>query len=453
MFPPPLPIAIKLEGCRVLLVGAGVVGGRRLDALLDAGAQIDLVAPQCSREVEQRIATNASIEWRREAYRSDHMQADYTLVVAATNDQQVNRAVADDARKAKVLVNVVDDAEESNVYFGGRINRDHLTLGIYSGGQNPALVAALRSYFERILPADLGKQSVNLEATAADANTSIRDGSSELVNSSLGEQASIGFQLRDMLERLQNSEPARISFVGAGIRGEKDLSIEALEVLASADYVLADRLVHPEVKKFARRDSEWIDVGKPGISQKQINQKLRELGKENVRIVRLKGGDPAIFARLTEEVQVAQEIGVKWKIIPGVSAGSAAAAVFGMSLSSREVATGVVFLTAHTVPVDDSGKERRFTDETAAILRQCATLDTTLVLYMGVASSDLAVKTLLEAGAQASTPAVAAIHIGRDDETLVTSTLASLGDDMRKVGATSPAIICIGSGLLPAPTS
>lgn len=195
------------------------------------------------------------------------------------------------------------------------------------------------------------------------------------------------------------SQNARIYLVGAGPGDPDLLTVKALRLLQQADTVIYDRLVSREILRLIPDRTARIYVGKAtrrhALSQSEINDLLIEQADAHRIIVRLKGGDPYIFGRGSEEALALVRAGIDFEIVPGITAGQACAAYAGIPLTHRGLASGVRFITGH----------RRDDEDLVIDRHSLADRDQTLVFYMGLASLGTIVGQLLDAGRERSTPA------------------------------------------------
>jgi siroheme synthase-like protein len=143
-----LPLFLRLEGRRVLVVGAGTVAARKIEALIAVGARVEVVAPSVNAEVEAM-----SVTFHRRAFVESDVEGAW-LVIAATNDSEVNARIASACESRRVFVNAVDDPPNASAYFGGLIRRGPFTIAISSRGEAPALTRLLREVIEGALPPD-----------------------------------------------------------------------------------------------------------------------------------------------------------------------------------------------------------------------------------------------------------------------------------------------------------
>ena len=228
--------------------------------------------------------------------------------------------------------------------------------------------------------------------------------------------------------------PGTVYLVGAG-PGDPDLiTVRGLRLLRNADVVLYDRLLHPALLQEARHALK-IFVGKsvdhPGVGQEGIHRLLIHHAQHARVVVRLKGGDPYVFGRGSEEAEALAQAGIPWEVVPAVSSAFGAPAAARIPLTHRSLARSFVVVTAHQV---DHGEL-----PWAALVE----IDT-LVVLMGVAALPRLAARLLEHGKDPSTPAAVVARGTLPDQKVVVSTLAHLAQDATKAGIRSPATIVIG---------
>src|SRR4051812_11148184 len=234
-----------------------------------------------------------------------------------------------------------------------------------------------------------------------------------------------------------------VYLAGAGPGDPGLLTVRARDLLESCDVIATDALANPVIVAAARAANpnvEVLDVGKRGgssasASQDDINALLVRLGREGRRVVRLKGGDPLVFGRGSEEAQALAEAGVAFEIVPGVTAGVAAPAYAGIPVTHRGVATSVTFVTGH----EDPAKAETQTDW-AALARAGGTI----VLYMGVKTLSRIAAALIAGGRSADTPAAAVQWGTHAKQRTVVATLATLAATIQHEGLGAPVITVIG---------
>ena len=227
--------------------------------------------------------------------------------------------------------------------------------------------------------------------------------------------------------------PAHVAIVGAGPGDPELLTLKAARLIALADVVLYDRLVSPQILAMAPAAAELIDVGKrPGGSHTQdvLNDLLVAVATPGRRVVRLKGGDPFVFGRGGEEVEVLARHGISFEIVPGISSALAAPAAVGIPVTHRNMSRAVTVVTGHEAldssPVDWSA---------------LAQLGSTLVVLMGIERRGQIVHRLVEAGFDPHTPVAVIIDATTPNQRQWTGDLASLTD----ADVCSPGVIVIGA--------
>lgn len=234
-----------------------------------------------------------------------------------------------------------------------------------------------------------------------------------------------------------------VYLAGAGPGDPGLLTVRARDLLDSCDVIATDALANPLIVAAARVTNpgvEVLDVGKRGgstasASQEDINALLVRLGREGKRVVRLKGGDPLVFGRGSEEAQALADAGVAFEIVPGVTAGVAAPAYAGIPVTHRGVATSVTFVTGH----EDPSKPETQTDWGAL-----ARAGGTIVLYMGVKTLPRIADALVKGGMAPDTPAAAVQWGTHAKQRTVTATITTIADAVAREGLGAPVITVIG---------
>ncbi|HEU0019902.1 MAG TPA: uroporphyrinogen-III C-methyltransferase, partial [Thermoleophilaceae bacterium] len=248
------------------------------------------------------------------------------------------------------------------------------------------------------------------------------------------------------------AEPGIVYLVGAGPGDPGLMTRRSLELIAEADAILYDRLIPADALDGARPDCELRYVGKaPGdvaMSQEDIGALLVELGLAGKRVVRLKGGDPFVFGRGGEEGEALRAAGVPFEVVPGITAGVAAAAYAGIPVTHRDVASGVAFVTGHQAP--EKGRERAAGGNDAdrphsdVDWHGLAAFPGTLVFYMGVKNLPLIADALIAAGRDPAEPAAVVRRGTLPDQQTVTGPLADIAELVAEAGLKAPAITVIG---------
>jgi uroporphyrin-III C-methyltransferase/precorrin-2 dehydrogenase/sirohydrochlorin ferrochelatase len=443
-----LPLFADLERRAVLVVGGGVVAERRVTLLRQAGAAVTVLAPQLTEPLTE-LAAEGVVAHLAKAYAGDSLEP-YWLVVAATDDHAVNAAVATAAAAAKRFCNVVDDQALCTFIMPAIVDRSPVTIAIGSSGLSPVLARWIKGAIETLLPARLGalaelagRWRQRVREHVADP-TERRHFWERVIGGVVAEHAFAGRDtdaeraLEAALASWGDDDVARRGeayLVGAGPGGIDLITIRGRQLLANADVVLYDRLVSAELLQYARRDAELICVGKtprrPSITQKQLNRLLVTLVQSGKRVCRLKGGDPFIFGRGGEELEALAEAGLKFQVVPGVSAAEGCAAYAGIPLTLRGVAQAVLLTTGHT------------RDDGTPVIGELKA-GQTLALYMGVAQYAEIADALIASGYSRETP-VAVVENGTTDrQRVVRTALGSLAAAQAALDIRPPALLIVG---------
>ncbi|BEM66128.1 siroheme synthase CysG [Serratia ureilytica] len=443
-----LPIFADLKQRPVLVVGGGDVAARKVSLLQRAGAEIRIVAQSLSPELEQQ-RQQGRVLWLGKTFDPQQLD-DVFLAIAATDDNALNAAVFAEADKRRVLANVVDDQPRCSFIFPSIIDRSPLVVAVSSSGQAPVLARLLREKLEALLPASLGLMAQvagRWRGQVKQRLASIGERRRFWENTfggrfatlvANGQTAQAERQLEQDLHRFATGDEGaqgEIALVGAGPGDVGLLTLRGLQVMQQADVVLYDHLVSGEILDLVRRDAERICVGKRAgahsVIQEETNRLLVELAQQGKRVVRLKGGDPFIFGRGGEELQVAAAAGIPFQVVPGVTAAAGATAYAGIPLTHRDHAQSVTFITGHCRP-DGDGLD--WADLARA--RQ------TLAIYMGTMKAADISQRLIAHGRDAATP-VAVISRGtRADQQVQIGTLEQL--EYLAQRAPLPALLVIG---------
>lgn len=439
------PLFCRLQGKRCLLVGGGDVAERKARLLLSAGADLHVGALHFSSAFRQ-WADSGEITPISGAF-SDAWLDGCWLVVAATDDDAVNEQVAQAAEARRIFCNLVDAPEQASAIMPSVIDRSPLMVAVSSGGRAPVLARLLREKIEALLPQHLGQ----LASLAGTLRTRVRqrfasmaqrryfwerfftsDRLAQTLANGDGERAT---QMVDSL--FSDALPAQgeVTLVGAGPGDAGLLTLKGLQQIQQADVIVYDRLVSEEILNLVRRDAERIFVGKRAghhcVPQAQINQLLLEQAQRGKRVVRLKGGDPFIFGRGGEELEILAQHQIPFSVVPGVTAASGCSAYSGIPLTHRDHAQSVRLVTGH------------LQQENALEWEKLAAEQQTLVFYMGLTQAPHIQQQLMRHGMRADMP-VALVENGTSTrQRVVTGTLEQLSDLAQQVE--SPSLIIIGS--------
>ncbi len=452
--PSPLfPLFADLRGRTVLVVGGGPVARRKTEALLAAGARVRVGAPRLIAELAA-LAGAGTIEHRDGDFAEGWLD-DAWLAIAATDDAAINTAVAAAGEARRILVNVVDDAEASSFHVPARIERGPLQIAISSGGGAPMLARHLRERFETqvdeafgALAALLTRERERIRARYPGLRERRRFFERVLEGPLLqrlrqGKALAAG-RIFDAALAASSSKAAHgsVVLVGAGPGDPGLLTLRGLRALNEADVILHDRLVSAEVLALARRDAEFIEVGKQAnqhhVTQDRIHALMLQHARAGKRVVRLKGGDPFVFGRGGEELEFLRAHGIAYEVVPGITAALACAAYAGVPLTHRAHAQSVRFLTAHAADAPDPQSLDTLDWRSLAAERQ------TLAVYMGVGGLDALRERLVAHGRSPATPFALIENGSRPNQRVIVGTLGDLPERAREHAVQSPALLILG---------
>ncbi|MGK2914748.1 MAG: siroheme synthase CysG [Porticoccaceae bacterium] len=442
-----LPLFHNLRQRRCLVVGGGPVALRKLQVLIEAGAQVHVVAPAIGNAIHA-LATAGMVTTSERAWREDDL-AGVALVIAATDDPGLNRRVSVAAQLANIPVNVVDNPDLCTVIFPAIVDRSPIQIAISTGGTAPVLARLLRTRLETLLPAGYG----NLARLAGKFRDRVKVAlPHEIERRAFWEQVFQGqiaelvytehtIEAEDMLAELlvtrQRGPIGEVYLVGGGPGDPDLLTFRALRLMQQADIVLYDRLVSKEVLAMVRRDAERIYVGKTvgdhPVTQDNINLKLVEFARQGKRVLRLKGGDPFIFGRGGEEIAHLADQGIPFQVVPGITAASGCASYAGIPLTHRDYAHSVRFIAGH-----------KKSGELELDWKTLITPGQTLVFYMGLNGLESICDNLIKNGMAVDTPAALIEKGTTPRQRVFVGDLRTLPGRARRGGAKAPTLIIIG---------
>jgi len=442
-----LPIFLDVAGAPALVVGGGVVAARKVALLRSVGACVTVVAPEAGAQVTTQ-AGQGEITLIARRFRASDVEGK-RIVIAATDEQTVNVEVASAARAAGILVNVADDADQSGFILPAIVDRSPLIVAISSGGVAPMLATAVRARLEVFLDHSWGQLARFAQRWRSGIRQSRKSVASRRKFYEWLLEGPVARAVRAGQTRQANrlvvkalAKPALppsgfVSLVGAGPGDPGLLTLRALRALQCADVILTDKLVGPEIRALARREAQFIDVGKSsgghGASQASIHELLVLHARRGHHVVRLKGGDPLIFGRGGEEAQHLVQQGIAFEIVPGITAAHACAAYAGIPLTHRDHAQTLQLVTAHGADSIDRIDWSRL-----------ARRGQTLAVYMGVARSGHLKDRLLAARLPATTPAAIIENGTLPHQRVVITELGNLADAVEEHAIESPALLIIG---------
>ena len=354
-----LPVFVDLAGKRVVVAGAGDAAVWKAELAAAAGAHVEVFAPDRMRRARRAVAERR----RPAASRSSpaRWRAD-DLAGAALADRRAGRRGSGRVRRGGPPAwrrrQYRRHAELSSFSFGSIVNRSPVVIGISTDGAAPVLGQAIRAKIEALLHPALGAWAAAAQRAARDHQGAAADGSgaprpvAPLCDRALAARAAPTEQdLRD-LTFAGPRNCGSVALVGAGPGDPELLTLKALRALQSADVILYDRLVSPEILELARREARRMLVGKAGggasCRQDDINRLMVSLARDGKRVVRLKGGDPMVFGRAAEELAACRAAGIAVEVVPGITAALGAAAELQIPLTDRRHTRRVQLVTGHS---------------------------------------------------------------------------------------------------------
>ncbi|ARG40252.1 siroheme synthase CysG [Acinetobacter baumannii] len=441
------PISLKLQQQRCLIVGGGHIALRKATLLAKAGAIIDVVAPAIEDQLLQLIKTTGG-EPFIEAFAEKFLSIPYRLVIAATNDAEVNKTVFEQCEARNLLVNSVDDIPHCRFMVPAIIDRSPLIVSVASNGTSPVLSRQIRTQLETSIPHGMGKlaefsgkwrNQVKEKISNPDERRIFWENlyASPLKEQVFNDNLDVADSMLEQALQEWKAPKGEVYLVGAGPGDPELITLKALRLMQQADVVIYDRLVSAPILELCRRDATKIYVGKArsnhSVPQEGINALLVDYAKKGKRVCRLKGGDPFIFGRGGEEIQELFQAGVPFQVVPGITAASGCSAYAGIPLTHRDYAQSVRFLTGH---LKEGSPELPW--------NELVYENQTLVLYMGLVGLERICEQLIAHGQRPDMP-VALISKGTTPEQkVVVGSLADIASKVTEHQIHAPTLTIIG---------
>jgi uroporphyrin-III C-methyltransferase / precorrin-2 dehydrogenase / sirohydrochlorin ferrochelatase len=390
-------VGLRLAGKKVVVVGGGTVAQRRLPLLIASGANVHVIARTATRAVEAMNGITLSL---REYRDGDLAGAWYAI--AATDDAQVNAAVVDEADRRQIFCVRADIAVEGTAVTPASFSYAGLSVGVLAGGEHRRS-AAIRSAIREALQTGV-----------------------------ITPESPVGSESSDVMR-------GGVALIGGGPGDPELITVRGRRLLAQADVVVADRLAPPELLAELPPHVEVIDAAKipygRAMAQDAINEAMISRARAGNFVVRLKGGDPFVFARGYEEVLACAEAGIPVTVVPGVTSAIAVPALAGVPVTHRAVNHEFVVVSGHLAP----GHPESLVNWDAL-----AAMSGTIVLLMAVERIELFVEVLLKGGRPADTPVLVVQHGTTAAQQTLRATLTDTPEKIRAEGIRPPAIIVIG---------
>jgi len=394
-------VGLRLAGKKVVVIGGGTVAQRRVPVLISGGADVHVVARAATPAVEALAQQRPGITLTLRDYRDGDLDGAW-YAIAATDDPAVNARVVAEADRLRIFCVRADVARDGTAVTPASFDYEGLLVGVLAGGEHrrsAAVRSAIRDAIQQ------GRIAPDIVASTA----------SDVV-------------------------PGGVALVGGGPGDPELITVRGRRLLAHADVVVADRLAPPELLAELAPDVEIIDAAKipygRAMAQEAINEVLIDRARAGQFVVRLKGGDPFVFARGYEEVLACVEAGIPVTVVPGVTSAIAVPAMAGVPITHRGVNHEFVVVSGHLSPDHP---------ESLVNWNALAKLSGTLVLLMAVERIGLFAKILIEGGRPAQTAVLVVQHGTTAAERVVRATLADVPEVIRAEGIKPPAVIVIGS--------
>lgn len=456
-----LPVFHKLKGRTVVLVGNSDGARWKAELLTATGANVRALVGTEAETPELEAMAAGFTDRHGEGFGSIEIQrrewqpADFTdaaLAIADIESTEEAAAFAAAARAAGLPVNVIDNPAFCDFQFGAIVNRSPLVISISTDGAAPVFGQAIRAKIEALLPRGLAawakaardwRPAVQAEKPTYALRRRFWERFTRRALTS-PDTPPTEVDRRALMAAFEHEATSpmsgQVTFVGAGPGDPDLLTLKAMRALQAADIILFDDLVSPDVLELARREAQRMMVGKtghgPSCKQSEINAVMVRLAREGKRVVRLKGGDPLVFGRVTEELAACRKAGIPVEIVPGITAAQGAAATLSLSLTERQHARRVQFLTGHgedgKLPADINWSA--IADPTA-----------TTIIYMPRGTLAAFAASAIAAGLSPETPAAAISNATRNDQSEIFATLAALPDAVAATAPTGPTLVMIGT--------
>ncbi len=446
------PVFMDLQTARPLVNGGSALAAAKARLLLLRADKVTVTAAALDSSFDALVEAGRIEHVRRSATAKD--MHGRVLVISATGDLGEDIWVSGLARALGVPVNVPDRPWLSTFALGAIVDRGAVTVAIGTDGAAPVLATRLRDQIERELHPRLGR--------LAEIAGSFRGTVAELLPQGARRRAfwdavfggAAGRAILSGDEQQGRTyidaalagidrgrgETGRVLLVGAGPGDPDLLTLKAVRALKSADVILHDYLASEDVLAYARREAEVISVGKAkgrhSRTQAEINELIVHHARQGKIVVRLKGGDPFMFGRGGEEVDILRASGIAVEVVPGITAAMAAAASLQIPLTHREMARSVTFLSGHNTAGEADFDQAEF--------RALADRRATLAVYMAVSTGHVLARDLIDAGWPATTPVIAVERVSSPHERRVAATLDVLASATNALGLAGAAVLIIG---------
>jgi uroporphyrin-III C-methyltransferase/precorrin-2 dehydrogenase/sirohydrochlorin ferrochelatase len=450
---PNLPVFHKLAGRKAAVAGGSQGALWKAELLAAAGAEVLVLA---GHEAAAKLFDGLGVTVLPRGWQPSDLDGAALAVADLADDAEAKRFVAA-ARAAGAPVNIIDRSEYCDFTFGTIVNRAPVVIAISTDGGAPTLGQAIRARIESVLPLGLSEWAKAALRWRPHIKRRVADFADrrsfwQAFANLAWDQADRAPTDEDREKLLRSMSAAgrrgKVTLVGAGPGDPELLTLKAVRALQTASVILYDDLVGPDILELARREATRIAVGKtghgPSVGQSEICARIVALAQAGETVVRLKGGDPLIFGRTTEEIDACRAAGIEIAIVPGISAAQGAAASLGFSLTERMNARRVQYVTGHGA----DGKLPRDLDW-AAIADPVATT----AIYMPRRTLAEFVAEAMAHGLAADTPASAIASATLAAQHHVAGRLADLPALAAQLAPGAPVVIILGAVARHAPAT
>jgi uroporphyrin-III C-methyltransferase/precorrin-2 dehydrogenase/sirohydrochlorin ferrochelatase len=465
------PAFLRLEGWLAVIIGGGAVAEEKAHGLLKAGCRVRVVSRDVTPGLDE-LARDKRVKLHRRDYRAGDLRGAH-LVFATTLESSLNAAVSREAQQRRVLLNAVDEMQYCDFIAPSVHRHGDVVIGISTSGRSPALAVHLRHLIARVVGPEYGRLASLLGSLREHVRSVIPDASDRIaywrklaVRENVdairrGDAATVQRRALALLRRrsVLGTVPADIAadrtahcplptgshdvetgivyIVGAGPGAPDLITRRGLDRLRAADVVVYDRLVHPDLLDEAPADALRVFAGKTAggrsTPQPWINERLVREARAGKVVVRLKGGDPFVFGRGGEECEALQNAGVRYEVVPGVSAAVAAPAAAGIPVTHREHSSAFAVVAGQGAGSADAGHDW-------AALAGIPTV----VIMMGLETAEEVTSELLRHGRAHDTPAAAIASATLPNQRVVVGTLGTIAARIVEAELESPTTLVVG---------
>ena len=440
-----LPLLHRSSDVKFIIFGGGQVAQRKVQTLIKFTQAVTVVSPELDSRL-QALADKNLIQHIKSLAKQEHVLAG-SRIVAATDNGDANQQIATWAKALSCPVSIADDPEHSDFIFPAIIDRSPVMIAISSASESPALTRYLRNQLDAALSSRIPQLAHFTSKLRRSIRNRVDDSNKrqqlwrKLMSSAMpnlvlaGKEDQAQVVCDDVIAG--NKHHGEVFLVGAGPGDPELLTLKAVRLIQQADVVFYDRLVSPAILEYCNNKAEMHYVGKAksnhAVPQDAINQLLADHAKLGKTVLRLKGGDPFIFGRGGEEIELLAEQQVPFQVVPGITAASGCSSYAGIPLTHRDYAQSVRFVTGH---LKDGSANLPW--------HELIHPQQTLVIYMGLTGISYISQELMAHGMSGDTP-IALIEKGTlPEQKVYTSTLAEISEVIANNSISAPTLTIVG---------